>query len=397
MNVVDVLEPEQADLRGVRLARWWMLGAGCVGILGAAVWLRAQQVRAPVFVTARVERSEVVATVTASGALRAQSTVEVGAEISGLVRAVRVDYNQVVRQGQVLAELDTAQLSAAVREASAHVGAARATLELAQVGVDESDTVLARLTGLAEQGLAPVQDLDGAKAGAARARAEYKSAEARLEVAQASLLRAQTDHSHAFIRSPIDGVVLKRSIEPGQTVAAALQAPILFTLAQDLRRMVLHVNVDEADVGKIHEGQRASFHVDAYPDRDFEAVILSLRNASESIHNVVTYEALLSVDNEDRALRPGMTAVANVVTDQRNEVLRVPSAALRFKPPGVQPGGKSQAEPDAEPARLWTLRAGRPADLPVNVRGVDGDFTRVAGPEIRAGLEVLVDIKGQER
>jgi HlyD family secretion protein len=374
-----------------RFVRWGLVGACGLAVAGFLVLARGGVAEGPRYVTAKIQRGELVATVTASGTLKARNTVEVGAEVSGLIRAVHVDYNTRVERGQVLAELETEQFDAAVREAEANVHAAHAAVQLAQVSLTEARSALQRTSGLASKGLTPAQELEAVQAKADRADAELASSRARLELAQAGLVRARTTRAHATIRSPVDGVVLERSVEPGQTVAATLQAPVLFTLAEDLRNMVLHVNVDEADIGKVREGQEASFRVDAYPSQDFEAVIDSVRNAAQSLHGVITYEALFRVDNAERLLRPGMSAVATVVCERRAGALLVPNAALRFEPTAPKEG-------EEHVSRLWVLESGGLKALPVEVLGSDGRNSQVGGPGVTDGREVVVDVeRGEQR
>lgn len=313
----------------------WALAA--VAALAAVIVWRAQG-RAnttPRYLTAPVERGDLAVTVTATGTLSALDTVEVSSEVSGRVAAVQVDYNDRVRQGQVLAVLNPEQAQARTQEAAAQVEAAQAGLVRARATADEARRKLARAQELANAGLLSKDELDTAQATARRAEADVGSAAAQTTVARASLDDTRSALRKTTIASPIDGIVLSRSVEPGQTVAASLQAPVLFTLARDLTKMRLVVAVDEADVGKVHEGNPATFTVDAYPGRTFPSRVDSLRNIAKTDQNVVTYEAVLAVDNADLALRPGMTATANMVTEEKRGVLMVPNAALRFTPPDV--------------------------------------------------------------
>lgn len=304
----------------------------------AAIMLWRAQGRAnaaPRYVTTPVERGDLAVTVTATGTLSALDTVEVSSEVSGRVAEVRVDYNDRVRSGQVLAVLNPEQAQARAQEAAAQVEAASAALVRARATAEEARRKLARAQELADAGLLSKDELDTAQATARRAEADVGSAAAQTTVARASLDDVRSALRKTTILSPIDGIVLSRSVEPGQTVAASFQAPVLFTLARDLTQMRLVVAVDEADVGKVREGNPATFTVDAYPGRTFPSRVDSLRNVAKTDQNVVTYEAVLAVDNDDLALRPGMTATANVVTEEKRGVLMVPNAALRFTPPDV--------------------------------------------------------------
>jgi HlyD family secretion protein len=332
------LSPED---RGSRARRGWLRrGVWALAALAAVAALLAWRAHgraqaAPRYVTAPVERGDLAVTVTATGTLSALDTVEVSSEVSGRVGAVLVDYNDRVKEGQVLAVLNPEQAQARAQEAAAQVEAASAGLVRARATAEEARRKLARAQELADAQLLSKDDLDTAQATARRAEADVGSAAAQVTVARASLEDARSALRKTTIVSPIDGIVLSRAVEPGQTVAASLQAPVLFTLARDLTKMQLVVAVDEADVGKVREGDPATFSVDAYPGRTFPSRVDSLRNVAKTDQNVVTYEAVLAADNGDLALRPGMTATANIVTDERHGVLVVPNAALRFTPPDV--------------------------------------------------------------
>jgi HlyD family secretion protein len=326
---------------GSRARRTWMRRGIWVlvalALLGGLVWWRARgrAEREPRYVTAPVERGDLAVTVTATGTLSALDTVEVSSEVSGRVAEVLVDFNDRVSAGQTLAVLNPEQARARSQEAAAQVEAASASLVRARATAEESRKKLGRAQELAKAGLLSKDDLDTAQATARRADADVGSAAAQVTVARASLDDARSALRKATVASPIDGIVLSRTVEPGQTVAASLQAPVLFTLARDLTKMQLEVAVDEADVGKVHEGDPATFTVDAYPGRTFPSRVESLHNIATAAENVVTYTAELAVENGDLALRPGMTATAAIVTEQKRGVLLVPNAALRFTPPDV--------------------------------------------------------------
>ncbi|MGZ8408221.1 MAG: efflux RND transporter periplasmic adaptor subunit, partial [Caulobacteraceae bacterium] len=266
--------------------------------------------------------------------------------------------------------------------------AAVARVEEARATVAETEAKLRRVRALAQNAFSSEQDVDVAEAAASRAAAALTSARAEVEVASAALEADRTLLGKAVIRSPIDGVVIARTVEAGQTVAASFQTPVLFTLAQDLSQMQLHLDIDEADVGQVAEGQEASFSVDAYPDRRFTATITSVRYAPRTVQGVVTYEAILSVDNESMLLRPGMTATASIVTAHRADVLLVPNGALRFTPPGKE---TPAAQRDGTNT-VWTLRDGEPAAIPVTVGLSDGLWTEVTEGDVASGDALLVDL-----
>lgn len=337
------------------------------------------------YVTQEVTRDSLTVTVTATGNLEPRNQVDIGSELSGTIRTVNVDFNDTVKAGQVLAVLDTSRLNAQVLQAESSLSSAEARVLQADANVKQARANYARLLKVRELSgnkLPSQQDLDLAESTVAGGQAEAAAARAAVAQARASLDAVRTDLSKAQIRSPINGVVLVRSVEPGQTVAASLQAPILFTLAEDLRKMELHVSVDEADVGSVDIGQEATFTVDAFPSRNFHARITEVHFASSNMKSssgsatggtgaaasatstgVVTYETVLEVDNSELLLRPGMTATAEIVTTNIEDALLVPNLALRFTPEGVDvPGAPPKADEQRGPlnALMPRLRMGRP-------------------------------------
>jgi HlyD family secretion protein len=357
-------------------------------VAAAAVFWWRTGMAGPTFRTEAARRGNLVVTVTSTGTLQPTNQVEVGSEISGRIVGIHADYNDVVKAGQTLASLDTDQLNAQVRQSEATLQAAAARVEEAQATVAETEARLRRVRALARGAFSSEQDVDVAEAAAARAAAALTSARAEVEVASAALEADRTLLAKAVIRSPIDGVVIARAVEAGQTVAASFQTPVLFTLAQDLSQMQLHLDIDEADVGQVAEGQEASFTVDAYPDRRFAATITTIRYAPRTVQGVVTYEAILTVDNESMLLRPGMTATASIVTARRADVLLVPNGALRFTPPGEE----APAAQEDGAKTVWTLHDGEPAATPVTVGLSDGLWTEVAEGDVASGDALLVDL-----
>jgi len=358
------------------------------------MWMQARKrANAPAFQTAAITRGDLEVKVTATGTIQGLNTVEVGAEVSGRVAKVFVDFNDRVEEGQLLAEIDPDQARAAVEEAKARVMAAEANIRQARATVAETKAQAERAKSQVEKGLISQRDFETAEAAAIRAEANLASAQADATLSRAALKSAEYRLERTKIVAPIAGIVLSRLIEPGQTVNAGFQTPVLFKLTEDLSRMSLHVYVDEADVGRVKEGQEATFTVDAYPGRQFESKVLSLRNEPRTEQNVVSYEAVLAVNNNELLLRPGMTATASIMADARRGVLLAPNAALRFVPPQSGPPGPPGA-PQADSSagkRLWVLREGRPAAIEVEVGPTDGLMTEVSG-EIAEGTEVLTDI-----
>ena len=318
-----------------RRFRWLLIGLiGCVASWAVTVAYRRSQAPKPTtFMTVPLARGNLTETVTAVGTLAPVDAVELGAEVTGRLTRVLVDVNDAVSEGQVLAEIDPEQLAARVRETSAQLETANANERSARATLAEAQTKAERVRALHDEGIASGDELATAGAALDRARANVGVAAAQISVANAGLASARSMLARAVIRAPISGIVLSRTVEPGQTVTAGFQTPILFTLARDLTKLELEVEVDEADIGKVHEGQTASFVVDAYPGRTFASRVLVLHNLPKEGATIVTYAAVLAVDNQDRSLRPGMTATAEIVTGQFSDVLLVDNAALRFEPP----------------------------------------------------------------
>lgn len=415
----DITRALGIDAAATRQRRW-KRGLGWIVLLSAAAagiwwWSSRDSANEVHYRTQPAKRGDITVTVTATGNLQPINQVDVGSELSGIIKSVEVDYNSKVKAGQVLARLDTTKLEAQRRQTQATVAAAQAKVLQAQATIAETRSQLGRLKHLYQISGGEVpsqQDLDTADAALKRAQADEANARATVAQTQASLHANETDLAKTVIRAPINGIVLKRTVEPGQTVAASLQAPVLFTLAENLTQMQLHVNVDEADVGKVAAGQQATFAVDAYPDRTYPARITEVRYGSQTVQGVVTYEALLNADNGDLSLRPGMTATADITVRKIENVLLVPNAALRFTPPAAQaqaatdggtlisklmprpprPGGKKSDDAATKKSqRVWALRDGQPVAIPVKVGSTDGAMTEIVGGDIPPGAEIIVD------
>lgn len=391
-EVVDTLGLDGAERRR---RRWWPVVAAIaiVALAAGAYTLRQHRTTAPLFVTDSVRQGPLLVTVTATGTLQPINQVDVGSEVSGIIDRVLVDFNATVKAGQVLAELDTQQLDARVASANAALAVAQASLVQAQATVTETAAKFARSRDLASKNIASQQSLETDDAAAQRAVAAVASAKAQVTSAQASLKDAETARSKAAIRSPIDGMVIAREIDPGQTVAATFQTPVLFKVAEDLRRMELHLDIDESDIGQVHAGQHAQFRVDAYPGKAFQAEITSVRFNPRTVNNVVTYETVLTVANPDLLLRPGMTATADILIAQKNDVLLVPNRALRFLPP-EQAAEHASAQ---GPPRVWVDREGVPSPVAVTTGLTNGDVTEIEPGPLAAGARVIVDVVRAER
>jgi HlyD family secretion protein len=361
---------------------------------GAYAYRRAKARAIPGYVTAPATRGDLKVTVTATGNMEAANTVSVGVEISGRITRVLVDFNDEVKQGQLLAEVDPEPWRIRVAEARAQHSAMVANVAQGKAALLEAGQNEARNDELFRRGMVAKQAAEAAHAAAARTRSVLKAARAQVDVAEAGLATAQSNLAKVSVRSPMAGVVLSRNVDPGQTVAAAFQAPVLFTLAQDLTHMKVRVAVDEADVGRVREAQHATFSVDAYPGRTFSAVIEEVHNAPKTVQNVVTYDALLTVDNADKALRPGMTATATISTDTREGVLRVPNTALRFSPPAlVATAAQKNTASIRHEEQVWTLRNGTLTAVPVKTGPSDGVNTEIVGGDLAEDTPVVVDVE----
>jgi HlyD family secretion protein len=371
------------------------------------LYVRAQRTdTGPRYRTAQVASGTLTVSVSATGEIQSLTEVNVGTEISGIVDKVLVDFNSPVAVGQLLATINTDKLRAQADQARAALAANRARQQQAEATLTEARLQLDRLLevhALSAGRVPSQQELDAQRAVAARAEADVASAAAQVQQSEASLAAIETDLRRAAIRSPIRGIVLDRQVDPGQTVAASFQTPTLFTLAEDLARMKLMVDVDEADVGRIRVGQAASFRVDAYPTRTFESAVTEVRSTPTKSNGVVTYQTVLSVDNSALLLKPGMTATAEIIVDQATDALLVPNAALRFTPPAATTGGGSflpgppasgRVTTDDPATRVWTLVDGQPRPVDVTVGASDGQSTQVSGP-VRPGDAVIVDIVPQ--
>ncbi|MBW2599061.1 MAG: efflux RND transporter periplasmic adaptor subunit [Deltaproteobacteria bacterium] len=428
LDVTKTLGIDQSSKKGKRLRGWfgWSISILIIGIVLTSLitYNKAEPVQ---FKTKTAERGDLTIIVTATGNLKPTNQVDVSSELSGIIKSVDVDYNDHVKVGQLLARLDTTKLEATVRKSKASLESARAKVLQAQATSKEKQAELDRMRKVysLSGGKVPAkQDMDSAEAELERARANESSADAQVSQAQATLESDETNLTKATICSPINGVVLVRDVEPGQTVAASLSAPVLFTLAEDLAKMELHVDVDEADVGKVKKGQDAIFTVDAYPNRTFLARIAQVRYGSEMTGGVVTYKAVLTVDNSDLLLRPGMTATANITVRKISNAILVPNAAFRFSPPVENTGAtekqsgnssvlskilphrprrqnnssnqNSGAISDSQ-QRVWTVRNGTAVSIQVTTGETDGMRTEITRGELQPGMALIVATMSEKK
>jgi len=408
------------------LRPWWRrptlwIGLAVLAAIAAGVWFwlgQRQAAGAPQYQTQAVVRGALTVTVTANGTLQPTTQVAIGSELSGTVAKVSVDVNDRVKKGQMLVALDDARLRDQANGSRAALAGAEGARAQARATATEARDALARLRDVYQRsgGQVPsAAEMAAAEAAAARGEANVASAQANVAQAQATLSSNETNLGKATIRSPIDGVVLSRSVEPGNAVAASLQAVTLFTLAEDLTKMKLQVYVDEADVGQVSAGQSATFTVSAYPTRRYPARIVRVGFGSTTKDNVVTYLAELSVNNDDLTLRPGMTATATITTVERTDALLVPNAALRYSPAnaaaaasapatsivssmmprmprgaGGGGGGRRGGTDTAQVRQVWVLEGGQPQAVPVRPGVSDGRNTEVTSQVLQPGMAVII-------
>ncbi len=385
------------------------------------------------FRTEPVSRGSLVSSVTATGTVNPVKTVQVGTYVSGPVQAIDVDFNSPVKQGQRVAKIDPRPFQLRVDQAEAALTNARAHVDKARADLRYKQTNLGRTRALAAEGIVSKDTLDTTASDVDQARAEVALQEAALKQSAAQLEEARVNLSYTDIVSPVDGVIVSRNIDVGQTVAASFQTPTLFLIAEDLTKMQVNANVSEADIGTVADGQRATFTVDAFPERTFEGTVVQTRNAPQNVQNVITYDVVIGADNEDLALRPGMTANIVLETGRRDEALRVPTAALRFRPPadtrdgntgakesareGAAGGDGGTPHPGASPGahvrradrasagdktdhsgRVWVLDNGDPQPVRITTGLSDDQYTEVVDGPVKAGDPVIVAVdRPQER
>ena len=414
-DINKTLGVDPTSKRRGHLIKWAILIVIMVVTTGLALsWFGSSHSQTIQYKTDEVERGDLIVTVTATGTLEPVNQVDVGSEISGTVKFVAVDFNDRVKEGQVLTILDTEQLQALVNQSRAVLQVTQAQVKQAEATVIETQRKLRRARELAKSGMCSEDDCDTAQAAYDRAEANLLSTKAQVAQSQASLNAEQIRLSKATIHSPINGIVLERNVEPGQTVAASLQTPVLFTLAEDLTQIELHV---EADVGQVLVGQQALFTVDAYPDNSFVAEITEVHFSSQTVEGVVTYETILRVDNSALLLRPGMTATADITVNKINNALLITNAALRFTPPvatvetstrsaslvnqliprPTRSGSKSVEEVnrDNKQRLVWVLRDGQLVAIPVSTNATDGIKTEVLKGELEPGMTLVVETMSQ--
>lgn len=352
--------------------------------------------------TAKVEKGSIIAVISATGTVNPVTTIQVGSQVSGTIQKRYVDYDSRVTKGQVIAELDPSLFLAQVEQARGNHQNSQATLQKARVTLADAKRTLERNKQLIAQGIVAQSDFDAAQTAYDAALAGISAAEAGVIQTRGSLMLAETNLKNSVIRSPVDGVVISRSVDVGQTVAASFQTPTLFTIAQDLTKMQIETSVDEADISQARLGQPVSFSVDAYPNRTFKGKVTQIRSAPITVQNVVTYVVVVQVDNHELKLKPGMTANVSIETGRRDEVLKIPSAALRFRPKtavetknrkaqaaGASQKGGAKGKPAGQ--QVYLLKEGAPLAVPIKTGLTDTSSAELVEGELTEGDEVIVE------
>lgn len=385
----------------------WIAGLCLLVAAGFAYYVRVDVSAAPTQLTFdTVSRGDVVVTVEATGTLQPLDTVQVGTQVSGTIATIGTDFNQIVKRGQVLATLDPAIYRSQIDQAKANVIRLEAEVERAQVQYEDAALRLKRAEQLAAEQLLAQQEVDTARSTARVAQTSLTGARAQLNQAQAALTQANVNLSHTVIKAPADGIVLNRAVEAGQTVSAGLQAPTLFVIARDLKRLELQARVDESDIGGVKPGAPVVFTVDAYPRREFTGTVRLVQLQPQTVQNVVTYTTVIDVPNDDELLKPGMTSTVSIQIDRADNALKVPAAAVRFVPteqilkefpaanadPAVsdQPAGRRRA------AAVWQLVDGRLHRIPVRVGVSDGTQIAISSDQLNEGASIVTGVARSE-
>ncbi len=374
----------------------------------------------PAWRTEKIARGDIRETVAATGTVNPLTTVNVGTQVSGTIREILADFNSRVRKGQIIARIDPSLLEESLKQAKANLAAAQANLDRARATEDDARRTLERDRDLFSRGLIARSELDSAETAFSGAAAAVRQVAAQGAQAEAALSNAETNLRYTDIASPVDGVVISRAVDVGQTVAASFQTPTLFTIAEDLTRMEIHTSVDEADIGRVREGQDVEFTVDAYPDRPFSGAVHQVRNAPVTVQNVVTYDVVVRVANPGLLLKPGMTANVTILTAEKKGILRLPAAALRFRmpdsvktapspvekgpageggngaPAAGREGGGKEGGGGGRGAMVWVLEFDKLTPRRVRFQpGLDdGSFTEILSGDLSEGQEVLLEPNG---
>ena len=385
-------------------------------LLGMGFWRLGSSAKDSPYITTPAQKGNIMQVVSSTGTLQAVITVQVGSQISGTIDKLAADFNTKVKAGQIVAQLNQDKFKAAVDQAKANLLAAQSNLAKAKVTVEDSKRTLERNKVLMNRQLIAQSDLDTVQTAYDAAVAQVNVNQAQAAQSQAALNQAMVDLNNTVIRSPVDGIVISRNVDVGQTVAASLQAPTLFTIANDLSKMEVHTSVDEADVGNVWEGQDVTFTVDAYPSRRFRGKVFQVRNAPTTVQNVVTYDAVVRIDNKELLLKPGMTANVEFLVSRKQDVIKIPNMALRFRPPSAKAdaqdllrqagrasrsggvatrrrsggSGSGGGARDGRWVRIYLLKDMAPEPVEVRLGITDGSQTEVLEGKVAEGTEVII-------
>jgi HlyD family secretion protein len=373
-----------------------LIGVISFCILAAAGYFLFLKKTPPIYKTAKVERGSIVATVSATGTLNAVTTVQVGTQVSGTIQKLFVDYNSQVTKGQVIAQIDPAIFTSQVEQSQGNYQSAMANLSKLKATALDASRTLTRNRQLLKEGIVSQADFDTAETNYQEAKEAIRAAEGNVLQTRGASRQAQTNLHYATIRSPVDGVVVSRNVDVGQTVAASFQTPTLFTIAQDLTKMQINTSVDEADIGKVQVGQPAFFTVDAYPEIQFKGLVSQVRIAPIITQNVVTYDVVIIVENKELKLKPGMTANVSIEVMRKDNVLTIPSAALRFKPSDEEATTRQRSSARPQPGKqldqnVFELKDNKLVPASVQTGISDDTHIEIVAGELRPGQEVVVD------
>ena len=367
-----------------------LAGLLIIVIFAGFVFFRGDETAAQ-YKTAKIGKGEITAAVSATGKVNAVVTVQVGSQVSGTIQQLFADFNSRVKKNQIVAQIDPSLLQAQLEQARAKLANEEANAEKARVVASDAKRNLGRMEELLSKNLVSQSDKDAAQTAYDFAVAGLKAAEAQVMQDQASLRLAETNLRYTTIRSPVDGIVISRNVDVGQTVAASLQAPTLFTIAQDLTEMQIDTSVDEADIGKVRVGQEAEFTVDAYPESPFHGKVHDIYNQPLIVQNVVTYDAIIRVRNPDLKLKPGMTANVTIKVGHKNDAVKIPNAALRYSPEKASGQEALPRTGKGNATRVWILKSGKPVPVNVTLGLSDGVFTEVIAGDLSPGDEVVLE------
>jgi HlyD family secretion protein len=368
----------------------WLIILGVIIAVGSAFGWWLKRPKPPQFVTMPAAKGDVSRSIITTGSVNPVVTVQVGSYVSGPIQSLYCDYNTKVKAGQLCAKIDPKPFQVALDQTKANLTIAQAQLVKDQAGLSYAKSNYERDLGLLGQGIVSQDNVDSDKSAYDQALAQVKLDQATILQRREALEAAQVNLDYTNIVSPVDGTVVSRNVNVGQTVAASFQTPTLFLIAQDLTKMQVDTNVSESDIGGVRVGQKAVFTVEAFPKKTFHGQVTQVREAPITVQNVVTYDAVISVDNPELRLLPGMTATARIITEERNHVLRVPLQALQVNPSRSSTAPGPQTVAGKIERRVWVLRAGRPVPVPVTIGIEDGTYAQITGGDLKAGDPVIV-------